>query len=71
MPLLATAPSRCAFRLNGRYFGENKIVWNDEFLCTEIGQVGTQFDGLAHIGVAMGHTGDQNTQMFYNGFTQK
>ena len=55
----------------GGTFGENKIVWNDEFLCTEIGQVGTQFDGLAHIGVAMGHTGDQNTQMFYNGFTQK
>lgn len=55
----------------GGTFGENKIVWNDEFLCTEIGQVGTQFDGLAHIGVETGHAGDQSGQRFYNGFTQK
>ncbi len=55
----------------GGTFGENKIVWNDEFLCTEIGQVGTQFDGLAHIGAEIGASGDQNGQRFYNGFTQK
>ena len=33
----------------------------DDFIATEIGQVGTQFDGLSHIGVG----GDE--QMFYNG----
>ena len=31
-------------------WGKNRLVGNDEFLCAEIGQVGTQFDGLAHIG---------------------
>lgn len=55
----------------GGTFGENKIVWNDEFLCTEIGQVGTQFDGLAHIGAEIGGSGNQNEQRFYNGFSQK
>ncbi len=54
----------------GGTFGDNKIVWNDEFLCTEIGQVGTQFDGLAHIGVEVGKPGDTNEQRFYNGFSQ-
>ena len=29
----------------------NRIVANDEFLCAEIGQVGTQFDGPGHIGM--------------------
>jgi hypothetical protein len=32
----------------GGPFGSNKIVWNDEFLATEIGQVGTYLDGLGH-----------------------
>lgn len=31
--------------------GSNKVIWNDDFLSTEIGQVGTQFDGLGHIGI--------------------
>jgi hypothetical protein len=34
----------------GGPFGRNLVIWNDEFLATEIGQVGTQFDGLGHIG---------------------
>ncbi len=55
----------------GGTFGQNKIIWNDEFLATEIGQVGTQFDGLGHIGVEAGEPGDQNEMRFYNGFTAK
>jgi hypothetical protein len=48
--------------------GRNRVIWNDEFLATEIGQVGTQFDGLGHIGVAV--KGDDKAEMrFYNGFT--
>ena len=31
--------------------GRNKLIANEEYLCAEIGQVGTQFDGLSHIGV--------------------
>lgn len=53
----------------GGPFGANKIVWNDEFLATEIGQVGTQFDGLGHIGVQIGNDGDKANMRFYNGNT--
>lgn len=53
----------------GGPFGDNKLVYNDEFLATEIGQVGTQFDGLGHIGIATGPAGDKATHRYYNGFT--
>ena len=43
--------------------GDNQIVGNDELVSGEIGQVGTQFDGLGHVGVHMG-----NEDVFYNGF---
>lgn len=42
---------------------QNQIVHNDELISGEIGQVGTQFDGLGHIGV---HVGQDD--VFYNGF---
>jgi len=35
----------------GGPFSSNKLVYHDEYLSTEIGQVGTQFDGLGHIGI--------------------
>ena len=53
----------------GGAFGANKIMWNDEFLSTEVGQVGTQFDGLGHIGVQVGADGDKNEMRWYNGFS--
>ncbi len=53
----------------GGTFGGNKIMWNDEFLATEVGQVGTQFDGLGHIGVQVGADGDKTEMRWYNGFT--
>lgn len=31
--------------------GENQLTWNEEFVAAQIGQVGTQFDGLGHIGI--------------------
>lgn len=49
--------------------GGNKVTWNDEFLATEVGQVGTQFDGLGHIGVTMGEPGEESKMRWYNGFT--
>jgi len=36
----------------GGPFGEQELYYNDEYLATEIGQIGTQFDGPAHIGVS-------------------
>ncbi len=35
----------------GGPFGPQELIYSDEFLATEIGQVGTQFDGPGHIGV--------------------
>jgi len=54
----------------GGPFGSNKLIYNDEFLATEIGQVGTQFDGLGHIGLQLGADGDKRDMRYYNGFTE-
>jgi hypothetical protein len=54
----------------GGPFGANIIIYNDEFLATEIGQVGTQFDGLGHIGVAVNGAADKSEMRYYNGVTQ-
>ena len=35
----------------GGPFGPQELYYNDEYLSTEIGQIGTQFDGPGHIGV--------------------
>jgi kynurenine formamidase len=43
--------------------GKNQGVHHDELFSGEIGQIGTQLDGLGHVGVRMG--GDD---YFYNGF---
>ena len=43
--------------------GTNQMVSNDELVSGEIGQVGTQFDGLGHVGAHV--AGDD---IFYNGF---
>ena len=53
----------------GGAYGANRVMWNDEFLATEVGQVGTQFDGLGHIGVEVGEPGDKNNMRWYNGRT--
>jgi kynurenine formamidase len=42
---------------------ENAVVYNDELVSGELGQIGTQFDGLGHIGTEI--DGDY---VFYNGF---
>ena len=47
----------------------NRIVGNDEFLCAEIGQVGTQFDGPGHIGMKVTMADGSVEDVYYNGFT--
>lgn len=46
----------------GDALGPQRVVYNDELVTAEIGQVGTQFDGPGHIGVrtSKGH-------FYYNG----
>ena len=46
----------------GGPFGKHKLIYNDEYLATEIGQIGTQFDGPGHIG-----TITSKGMFFYNG----
>ena len=46
----------------GGPFGKQELVYNDEYLSTEIGQIGTQFDGPGHIGVIT-----SKGMYFYNG----
>ena len=46
----------------GGPFGGQKLVYNDEYVATELGQVGTQFDGPGHIGVVT-----SKGMYFYNG----
>ena len=43
------------------------LVYNEELLVAEIGQVGTQFDGLAHIGKRVTHEDGTTEKVFYNG----
>ncbi len=43
--------------------GQNRLVYNDDLFSGEIGQVGTQLDGLGHVGVRM-----RGDDYFYNGF---
>jgi kynurenine formamidase len=50
----------------GGPFGEHELMYNDEMFSGEIGQVGSQFDGLGHIGAKVG-----NKIRYYNGFTQE
>lgn len=45
------------------------LVAQDEMLCTEIGQVGTQLDGLGHAGLQVKMADGSTKAVFYNGFT--
>jgi kynurenine formamidase len=43
--------------------GKNQLVHHDDLFSGELGQIGTQLDGLGHVGVRVG-----NEDLFYNGF---
>ena len=47
--------------------GKNKLVWNEEFISGHLGQDGTQFDALCHMGTVLGKAGDLNEIRYYNG----
>jgi hypothetical protein len=50
-------------------FGKNNLMGHDDFLCTEIGQVGTQFDRPGHMGARMEMADGRSKNVYYNGFT--
>ena len=47
----------------GGPLGRNNVVYHDEMVSGQIGQVGTQFDGLGHVGTRI-----NGEDVFYNGF---
>src|SRR3989442_14155067 len=53
----------------GGAFAKNRMIFNEEYVTGEIGQVGTQFDGLGHIGVLGGAEGALNGMRCFNGVT--
>ncbi len=71
MPLFGTRTFAMMIPHRRGPFGANKLLSHQEFVATNIGQVGTQFDGLGHIGVLVGDENDQNQMRFYNGFTEQ
>jgi kynurenine formamidase len=58
MPLFGTRHYSLRIPHPFRPAGRNDMVYHDEIISGELGQVGTQFDGLGHIGIG---------EMFYNG----
>jgi kynurenine formamidase len=53
----------------GGPIGKDNMVFNDEYVTAEIGQVGTQFDGLGHPGRRMTMADGSKMDVFYNGYT--
>jgi kynurenine formamidase len=51
----------------GGPFGNHKLYYHDELFVGEIGQAGSQFDGLGHIGMTAG----DGKIRYYNGFPQE
>jgi len=49
--------------------GENRLVWNEDYISGHLGQDGTQFDSLAHMGTVLGAPGDLNAIHYYNGWS--
>ena len=45
-------------------------MYHDDFVATELGQTGTQFDGLGHIGCEVGKRGELAETRWYNGVTE-
>ena len=68
MPLVGTRTFGMKMLATGAPIGDNRVVYNDEMLAAEIGQVGTQFDGLGHVGAAVDYADGSRQLVLYNGF---
>lgn len=71
MPLLGQRSFAMFIAAPGAPSGVDQLIFNDEFLCAEIGQVGTQFDGLGHVGKRMTMADGTTSDVFYNGVTAR
>jgi kynurenine formamidase len=69
MPLVEPRSYSLSLLATGQVAGANRVLYYDDFLATQIGQVGTQFDGLGHIGGEVRFADGTVDRVFYNGFT--
>ncbi|WP_439532720.1 cyclase family protein [Polymorphobacter sp.] len=76
MPLFALTPYKRTYRLTipgaPTYgpMGENKLVWNEDHISGELGQNGTQFDSLMHMGTVWRDEDGTSEVRYYNGHKQ-
>jgi hypothetical protein len=61
--------SYASFLAPGKAASVGGSVYNDDYLASEIGQVGTQLDGLGHVGQRVRIEDGSVADVFYNGFT--
>lgn len=71
MPLFGTRSYTMVLPAKGAAAGDNQLVANEEFLTTQVGQVGTQLDGLGHIGQEVVMEDGSTEIVFYNGVTAR
>lgn len=73
MPLFALTPQHRKFTVtipgapSWGPLGDNKLFWNEEYISGHLGQDGTQFDALCHMGTQLGAAGDLREMRYYNG----
>ena len=73
MPLFALTPQQRKYTLSvpgapsWGPLGENKLVWNEDYISGHLSQDGTQFDSLSHMGTQLGEAGNLNEIRYYNG----
>jgi len=74
MPLFSLTPHHRKFTLvipGGPTYGpmgENRLVWNEDFISGHLTQDGTQFDSFAHMATVLGDKADTRNIRYYNGF---
>ena len=77
MPLFSLTPKNRKFTLvipgapTWGPMGENRLIWNDDYITGHLSQNGTQFDAFAHMGTETGKPGDLNELRYYNGWSHK
>lgn len=69
MPLLGGRSFRLVLGATSGPFGRNRLLANEEFVSTQLGQVGTQFDGPGHIGMRITASDGGSRDVYYNGIT--
>ena len=69
MPLFGGRSFSLVLSATSGPYGRNRLLANEEFVSTQLGQVGTQFDGPGHIGMRITMPDGAPRDVYYNGVT--